>query len=216
MLEVFDLSRATDLDKQKLPIQTVNGVEPDAEGAVKIDVGVKTVNGAAPDEAGAVNIEIGAAEADIIAAADKALAAGYTAGAGQVDLAAALSAIAALEAKVARYEAELESRVYLIESGKSTDGYSWYRKYSDGWIEQGGRNYAIMASDLRIKLPKAFSTTKYSFSAIGERYTSPSSERPDDLCFTINGITTSTITVYPFDAGSNSYEAYFRWHACGY
>lgn len=107
MIEVFDLSRATDLDKQKLPIQTVNGVEPDAEGDVKIDVGVKTVNGAAPDEAGAVNIEIGATEADIIAAADKALAS-YTAGTGQVDLTAALSAVSALEAKVARCEAQVE------------------------------------------------------------------------------------------------------------
>lgn len=215
MIEVFDLSRATDLDKQKLPIQTVNGVEPDAEGAVKIDVGVKTVNGAAPDEAGAVNIEIGATEADIIAAADKALA-GYTAGTGQVDLTAALSAITALEAKVARYEAELESRVHLIESGTSDDGYSWYRKYSDGWIEQGGRNYAGTKSDHTITLPTAFSTTTYSFSAIGERYTSSSSGYTDDLCFTINGITESTITVYPYDAGDNSYAAYFRWYACGY
>lgn len=107
MIEVFDLSRATDLDKQKLPIKTVNGVMPDETGAVVIDVGVKTVNGAAPDEDGAVNIEIGATEADIIAAADKALA-GYTAGTGQVDLTAALSAISALEAKAARYEAQVE------------------------------------------------------------------------------------------------------------
>lgn len=107
MIEVFDLSRATDLDKQKLPIKTVNGVMPDETGAVLIDVGVKTVNGAAPDEDGAVNIEIGATEADIIAAADKALA-GYTDGTGQVDLTAALSAITACEAKVARCEAQVE------------------------------------------------------------------------------------------------------------
>ena len=34
MIEVFDLSRATDLDKQKLPIQTVDGYAPDANGNV--------------------------------------------------------------------------------------------------------------------------------------------------------------------------------------
>lgn len=36
MIEVFDLSRATDLDKQKLPIQTVNGVSPDSNGNISI------------------------------------------------------------------------------------------------------------------------------------------------------------------------------------
>lgn len=34
MIEVFDLSRATDLDKQKLPIKTVNGVMPDENGNI--------------------------------------------------------------------------------------------------------------------------------------------------------------------------------------
>lgn len=215
MIEVFDLSRATDLDKQKLPIKTVNGVKPDKTGAVVIDVGVKTVNGAAPDKNGAVNIKIGATEVDIIAAADKALA-GYTAGTGQVDLTAVLSAFSALEAKVARYETELKSRVHLIKSGTSDDGSSWWRKYSDGWIEQGGRNYTGTKDNHTITLPTPFSTTTYTFSAICERYTSSSPDQTDDISFTINGITQKTITVYPFDAGDNSYTAYFRWYACGY
>lgn len=33
---------------------------------------------------------------------------------------------------------QLESRRYVKETGKSSDGTSWYRKWSDGWIEQGG------------------------------------------------------------------------------
>lgn len=56
MIEVFDLSRATDLDKQKLPIQTINGKAPDSSGAVEIDVGVKTVNGVSPDASGNVSL----------------------------------------------------------------------------------------------------------------------------------------------------------------
>ena len=215
MIEVFDLSRATDLDKQKLPIKTVNGVEPDAEGAVKIDVGVKTVNGAAPDEAGAVNIEIGATEADIIAAADKALA-GHTAGTGQVDLTAALSAITALEAKVARYEAELESRVHLIESGTSEDGSSWYRKYSDGWIEQGGREYCTTKNKKAITFPHAFTGTKYGIFFTVEKDTSTSPEHCDDATVTTLSITNTSVNAYMFDAGGNSYSAFVRWYACGY
>jgi microcystin-dependent protein len=38
MIEVFDLSRATDLDKQKLPIKTVNGVMPDENGNISVPV----------------------------------------------------------------------------------------------------------------------------------------------------------------------------------
>lgn len=33
---------------------------------------------------------------------------------------------------------QLESRRYVKETGKSSDGTKWYRKWSDGWIEQGG------------------------------------------------------------------------------
>lgn len=33
---------------------------------------------------------------------------------------------------------QLESRSYVKETGKSSDGTSWYRVWSDGWIEQGG------------------------------------------------------------------------------
>lgn len=212
MIEVFDLSRATDLDKQKLPIQTVNGVEPDAEGAVKIDVGVKTVNGAAPDEAGAVNIEIGATEADIIAAADKALA-GYTAGTGQVDLTAALSAITALEAKVARYEAELESRVHLIESGTSEDGSSWYRKYSDGWIEQGGICSCTQDSTTTVTLPCQFSTSAYHAQATADKL---SNSEVDDCVGSIAARTQTTIGVYTYDAGRQSYTKSVFWLAYGY
>lgn len=78
MIEVFDLSRATDLDKQKLPIKTINGVSPDSNGAVNIPLDylplrggnisgsltvqdknvVRSVNGTTADAAGNVTISI--------------------------------------------------------------------------------------------------------------------------------------------------------------
>ena len=39
--------------------------------------------------------------------------------------------------EVANDVARISGRVYLVESAVNDDG-SWYRKYSDGWIEQGG------------------------------------------------------------------------------
>lgn len=39
---------------------------------------------------------------------------------------------------LATIQAQLESRRYVKETGKSSEGTMWYRKWSDGWIEQGG------------------------------------------------------------------------------
>ena len=40
-------------------------------------------------------------------------------------------------------------------------GTNWYRVWSDGWIEQGGRVYIEKDSTVTVSLPKAFTTTNY-------------------------------------------------------
>lgn len=40
-------------------------------------------------------------------------------------------------------------------------GTNWYRVWSDGWIEQGGRVYMEKDSTVTVSLPKAFTTTNY-------------------------------------------------------
>ena len=55
-IKTFELDSATDLNKDKLPIKTINNQSPDASGNVSVDVGVKTVNGHAPDSAGGVTL----------------------------------------------------------------------------------------------------------------------------------------------------------------
>lgn len=85
-------------------------------------------------------------------------------------------------------------------------GTNWYTKYSDGWIEQGGRfNMPGASYDLTFNTP--FTTTDYTFLAIktdvtgGYHYDA------------VNGFTNRTVKgghVYSYNRGSND------WRACGY
>ena len=53
----------------------------------------------------------------------------------------------------------------LIDSWISEDGLSFYRKYSDGWIEQGGRCGG--GQPVTVALPLSFSSTNYRIVAVG-------------------------------------------------
>lgn len=50
-------------------------------------------------------------------------------------------------------------KTYIIDTWHS--GSSWYRKYSDGFIEQGGTTTYLGRGAVRITLPTAFSSTEY-------------------------------------------------------
>ena len=61
-----------------------------------------------------------------------------------------------------------QQNIYPYESGgglsvvaESYSANSWYRKYSDGWIEQGGKTTG--SSGVTLTFPLAFSNTNYSF-----------------------------------------------------
>lgn len=58
---------------------------------------------------------------------------------------------------------ELDSQRFLVAEQK---GATWYRWYSDGWLEQGGVTGAISNTNTTITFPKAFANTNYSISAI--------------------------------------------------
>ena len=52
---------------------------------------------------------------------------------GSVDVANVMSAVSQVQANP-----NLQGVAHVVETWKSSDGTSWYRKWSDGWIEQGG------------------------------------------------------------------------------
>lgn len=70
----------------------------------------------------------------ILDACDKALNGANPIHAGDPTLDEIKLALATIQAQLC----QLESRRYVKETGKSSDGTKWYRKWSDGWIEQGG------------------------------------------------------------------------------
>ena len=88
----------------------------------------------------------------------------------------------------------------LVASWKASDGSSWYRKYSDGWIEQGGIAPDISSTNRKITLPLAFSSTGYAIVASVVNH---------DGNYSV-GVKTKTTTTFSWwqDYGGN-------WIACG-
>lgn len=97
-----------------------------------------------------------------------------------------------------------ETGIVVVETWKSSDGLSWYRKWSDGWIEQGG---TTSGQDTKT-LPTAFTTTKYNVQG---------TFNTGDRVLAIEEKTTTTFyaRIYNTD-GKNGYDGTFDWYACGF
>lgn len=73
---------------------------------------------------------------------------------GSVDIQNVMSAVNAVQAS-------LENTMRIAETWKSTDGSSWYRVWSDGFIEQGGDYTSSDNSNFTVTLNKQMKTTYY-------------------------------------------------------
>lgn len=94
----------------------------------------------------------------ILDACDKALNGANPVHAGDPTLDEIKSALATIQAQLG----QLENRRYVKEAGKRSDGSYWYRKWSDGWIEQGGYSSATRGANMRtISLRANFSSLNY-------------------------------------------------------
>lgn len=100
----------------------------------------------------------------ILDACDKALNGANPIHAGDPTLDEIKLALATIQAQLG----QLESRRYVKETGKSSDGTSWYRVWSDGWIEQGGTYTSSDNSNYPIMLIKKMTTTNYHSTVTGE------------------------------------------------
>lgn len=99
----------------------------------------------------------------ILDACDKALNGANPIHAGDPTLDEIKLALATIQAQLG----QLESRRYVKETGKSSDGTSWYRVWSDGWIEQGGTYTSSDNSKYPITLSKKMTTTNYHSTVTG-------------------------------------------------
>ena len=117
---------------------------------------------------------------------------------GSLDASTLASALAKAESNIASLQSKAPY-AYVTEVWSS--GPNWYRKYSDGWIEQGGQSSKTSAS-YTVNLNTAFSDTNYICLTNFDYETS-------------NGVNVKSRTTTSFVAYSNSNVA-FRWYACGY
>ena len=142
----------------------------------------------------------------ILDACDKALNGVNPVHAGDPALDEIKSALATIQAQLG----QLESRRYVKETGKSSDGTSWYRKWSDGWIEQGGFTQSARGATSRtIKLCTPFSSSNYF--VVVQSYTGGA---PDSI-YNNSHVAEKSLSSFSTIAGCAE-DIAGLWYACGY
>lgn len=125
----------------------------------------------------------------------------------QSDVQAAV--LAALNGLKSRIDAKPSPTAYVTQTWKS--GSSWYRRYSDGWIEQGGRiNVQSSVGSFNaypVTLHLSHANATY-FAEISSIYPNSSSNGWE---YVHTQTKSSFKAVTCADAGG-----YFYWHTCGY
>lgn len=109
----------------------------------------------------------------------------------------------------AALEEKFNSGAFVTETWRSEDGNNWYRKWSDGWIEQGGLQVASQQGI--ITFLKAFSNMNYTFNAtlILSDYSYVYFQ------LSVHTKTESSIK-YISTGGASRQPCQFMWYACGY
>lgn len=89
-------------------------------------------------------------------------------------------------------------------------GKSWYRVWSDNWVEQGGY-FAVNGGDQTITFPKAFKDTNYTLVDAYMSSSSGSSMQHREVAIA----TSRTATNFVAHTTSTSYGVGKWWYACG-
>lgn len=134
--------------------RTINGTPFDGTADITIDAGVMTVNGQSPDDSGNLALEDYVSD---LTSDGQTISATFKDGSTR-----ALSVSPSYASSVG--SATSASPAVVVKSYRS--GTLWYRKYSDGFIEQGGQlttNASANAVEFTFAVP--FSDTNYSLSA---------------------------------------------------
>lgn len=131
---------------------------------------------------------------------------------GSVDIQNVMSAVNAVQAQV---EDKLEaSTVHITKAWKSTDGSSWYRRWSDGFVEQGGKipnGDALTWCTATLNTP--FTTTSYTL-VVGACVTNGSSASSQQKNNYFLGTKSANSFCYHQLADVANPTA--DWYACGY
>lgn len=129
---------------------------------------------------------------------------------GNQDIADISAGLTRVENQMTKYTDEVAYvDSFIVETWKSEDGASWYRRYSDGWVEQGGHLTASKNPET-ISLFIPFANDKYNLQLT-------SGDNDDNA--KINGVAVyqRTSSNFTFVSGYNGtfYAVEINWYACG-
>lgn len=204
MIEVFDLSRATDLDKQKLPIKTVNGVSPNSSGDVvvndyvtKLSVSGKTITYTKKD-----------GSTGTITTQDTVYSHPSTHPASMITGLATVATSGSYNDLSNKPSIPASPMAYVTKTWVS--GTSGYRVWSDGYKEQWGIYRQGVGSDrnANITLPLAFSNSNYNITESILAYTHNTG---GDTTYGVISKSASS-----FSRRVDDYMDGFEWKACGF
>lgn len=128
------------------------------------------------------------------------IVAGQATNIGSVDVGDVMSAVAQVQGSISA----LWDKPYIAQTW--SNGTSWYRKYSDGWIEQGGEFTKNRDTNVTVTFPVAFKNTNYTIAT--SQYAQHTGNSP--AC----AFTTKTNTGITHNYGS--WGSKWGWFACGY
>jgi hypothetical protein len=102
---------------------------------------------------------------------------------------------------------------YIVKTYRN--GYNWYRLWSDGWIEQGGKYEGSVSTlyNVPITLLIPFSDTYYNISISSSNL---NDDKYGEHGENIENVTTTSFTYYYYTSSNIDGTAGFYWKACGY
>lgn len=146
----------------------------------------------------------------ILDACDQAMNGANPVHAGDPTLDDIKSALATIQAQLG----QLEGRRYVKETGKSSDGTKWYRKWSDGWIEQGGRVNAVGYNSNIQNVTFMVTMSNTNYFAVSNPVDSLHARW--DLSCRGSLLKSGGMTVKGSTNGDSLYTGECTWYVCGY
>ena len=99
---------------------------------------------------------------------------------------------------------------------KWKSGTQWYRKYSDGWIEQGGQTPRTSDAYISISFPIAFTQDNPNVQLTRRFYYDNDTSSPQNRTTGVSSVTKTGFKCYDNGWSANGYGTAGVWYACGF
>lgn len=124
---------------------------------------------------------------------------------------AAIENTAGLNAELFNDKVDVGHEVIAFQAPTAQNNYTWYRKYADGWVEQGGSEVSVAEmSTVPITLPVVMADTSYS--AVAQNNTRDTSADAEST-IGIEKTSTTTVTLFAHYLNPNTVTA--SWQISG-